>query len=101
MIIYEFERTSLAGKLFEIHEIEVEEKPKTYIGKYTRISKDDIGKLSSHYGNRMYSLSNDPKPYIEAIKELIAKKIKLYEKWLADENESLAKWTALAERIGE
>ena len=52
-------------------EIEVEEKPKTYvvIGRQngvweSRVSKDDIGKLDRHWDRKMFMLSPDKKPYI-------------------------------------
>lgn len=67
MIIYEFSTWGSNGKMFTIKEIKVEEKPKTYVARGMRINKDDIGKLQKHFGNRMYRLDNDPKPYIEAM----------------------------------
>lgn len=67
MIIYEFSTWGSNGKPYTIKEVEVEEKPKTYIARGIRVNKDDIGKLQSHFGNRMYRLDNDPKPYIEAM----------------------------------
>lgn len=70
MIIYEFSTWSSNGKPYTIEEVEVEEKPKTYIARGIRVNKDDIGKLQKHFGNRMYRLDNDPKPYIEAMVEL-------------------------------
>lgn len=55
-------------------EIEVEEKPKTYavVGKQTgvwesRISKDDIDKLDSHWDRKMYTLSPDRTTYINSL----------------------------------
>ena len=67
MIIYEFSTWGSNGKPYTIKEVEVEEKPKTYIARGIRINKDDIGKLQNNYGNRMYRLDNDPKPYIAAM----------------------------------
>lgn len=56
----------------ETVEIEVEEKPKTYVvvgrqkGAWeSRISKDDIGKLDRH--RKMFMLSPDKKPYINSL----------------------------------
>ena len=55
----------------ETVEIEVKEKPKTYVvvGRQkgvleSRISKDDIGKLDRHWNRKMFMLSPDKKPYI-------------------------------------
>lgn len=57
--------------VIETVEIEVEEKPKTYVvvGRQkgvweSRISKDDIGKLDRHWNRKMFMLSPDKKPYI-------------------------------------
>lgn len=101
MIIYEFStwgNWKSDNGLFGITEIEVEEKPKSYIGKGTRVLKDDIDRLQNSYGNRMYSLSNDPKPYIEKIiarqKAIIANR----EENLKLSKAELAKWEALQVR---
>ena len=58
----------------ETVEIEVEEKPKTYVvvvrqkGVWeSRVSKDDIGKLDRHWGRKMFMLSPDKKPYINSL----------------------------------
>lgn len=58
----------------ETVEIEVEEKPKTYVvvGRQkgvweSRVSKDDIGKLDRHWGRKMFMLSPDKKPYINSL----------------------------------
>lgn len=58
----------------ETVEVEVEEKPKTYVvvGRQkgvweSRISKDDIDKLDEHWGRKMFTLSPDKKPYINAL----------------------------------
>ena len=58
----------------ETVEIEVEEKPKTYVvvGRQkgiweSRISKDDIDKLDRHWGRKMFTLSPDKKPYINSL----------------------------------
>ena len=77
MIIYEFSTWGTNGKSYTIKEVEVEEKPKTYIARGTRINKDDIDKLQNRFGNIMYRLDKDPKPYIEAMvnyKKYIMKK---------------------------
>lgn len=58
----------------ETVEIEVEEKPKTYvvvrgqIGAWeSRVSKDDIDKLDRHWDRKMFTLSPDKKPYINSL----------------------------------
>lgn len=58
----------------ETVEIEVEEKPKTYVvvGRQkgvweSRVRKDDIGKLDSHWDREMFTLSPDRKPYINSL----------------------------------
>lgn len=55
-------------------EIEVEEKPKTYVVKErkkgvqeSRVSKDDINKLDRNWDRKMFTLSPDRKPYINAL----------------------------------
>ena len=96
MIIYEFSTWGTKrDELFSITEIEVEEKPKTYIGKHTRISKEDIGKLQSHFGDRMYLLNDNPKPYIEAITKRCEDKVNILEIRLAEAKKRLAFWEAL------
>lgn len=58
----------------ETVEIEVEEKPKTYVvvGRQegvweSRVSKDDIDKLDRHWNRKMFTLSPDRKPYINSL----------------------------------
>ena len=58
----------------ETVEIEVEEKPKTYVvvgrqkGAWeSRINKDDIDKLDRHWNRKMFTLSPDKKPYINSL----------------------------------
>ena len=58
----------------ETVEIEVEEKPKTYVVvgrqkgvRESRVSKDDIGKLDRHWDRQMFMLSPDKKPYINSL----------------------------------
>lgn len=55
-------------------EIEVEEKPKTYVvvGRQkgvweSRVSKDDIDKLDRNLDIKMFTLSPDKKPYINSL----------------------------------
>lgn len=97
MIIYKFSTWCANGKMYDVKEIEVEEKPKTYVAKSTRINKDDIDKLQNSFGNKMYRLEKDAKPYIEA---MIERKRQIMER--ATENLKLAtndfdKWFALKE----
>lgn len=95
MKIYEFSTWGAWNSdngLFSITEIEVEEKPKSYIGKSTRILKNDIDKLWGSYGCRMYRLDNDPKPYIEAIIERKKERIDSLKSKLKGENAELEKW---------
>ena len=58
----------------ETVEIEVEEKPKTYVivGRQkgvweSRVSKDDIDKLDRHWDRKMFTLSPNRKPYINSL----------------------------------
>ena len=82
-------------------EIEVEEKPKSYIGKNTRILKDDIDKLHKCHGFRMFSLSNDTKPYIAAIIEQMAQNVESREKSLNEAKAELKAWEALLRKENE
>lgn len=86
---------------FNVEEIEVEEKPKTYIGHHTRINKDEINKLSNHYGNAMYCLDNKPNRYIEAILEKKKKTLEALEKRLSEAKKEVEKWEALADHPTE
>lgn len=93
MIIYKFETHTFRGNIsFSIRELEVEEKPKTYKGEGFRINKDEIDHLSYHYGNAMYRLDNDPKPYIEAMIKLSEGRVEAREKSLVEAKEQLARW---------
>ena len=58
----------------ETVEIEVEEKPKTYVvvGRQkgvweSRVSKDDVDKLDRYWDRKMFTLSPDKKPYINSL----------------------------------
>lgn len=98
MIIYEFSTWGAwhsDNGLFSIKEIEVEEKPKTYVGKRTRINKNDIDVLYPSSGNRMYRLDKDPMPYIEARIIQCCNSVEILKKRLADQKAELAKWEAL------
>lgn len=99
MIIYEFSTWwAKQGALFSVKEIEVEEKPKTYIGAGCRINKDEIGLLQNSLGNRMYLLENKPEIYINAMIARFENRVNVAEIRLADAREQLSKLNALAER---
>lgn len=98
MIIYEFSTWFTNGNGFKVRDIEVEEKPKTYVGKGLRINKSDIDIISSSYGYRMYRLDNDPKPYIEAVIKICESSVQCAENRLADKKADLEKWIAIAEK---
>lgn len=101
MIIYEFTTWHYSSDLpFGVKEIEVEEKPKTYIGKSCRINKDDIGILQSSL-DRMYLLENKPEIYINAMIARWESRVNIAELRLADTRKQLSKWSALAERKQE
>lgn len=100
MIIYEFSTHTFRDDIsFSIRELEVEEKPKTYIGKGFRINKDDIDRLSNHYGNYMYRLDNDPKPYIEAMIKLNEGRVEACENHLVEAKKRLARLEGMRKEI--
>lgn len=98
MKIYEFS-TCGYGKLFAVREIEVEEKPKTYIGNGLRINKSKINVVSNYYGHIMYCLENNPKIYIDAVIEKKKRRIAMIENDLKYNVEVLEKWILEKERI--
>lgn len=98
MIIYEFRTWFGNGQGFTVKEIEVEEKPKSYVGKHLRINKTEIDIFSSSYGYRMYRLDNDPKYYIEAMIQSCERSVQVMETRLAESKAKLEKWRAIAER---
>lgn len=99
MIIYEFSTWFANGQGFTVKEIEVEEKPKCYVGKHLRINKTEIDIISgSSYGHRMYRLDNDPKYYIEAMIQSCESSVQVMEARLAESKAKLEKWRAIAER---
>lgn len=99
MILYRFS-TWWTGKneLFSVTQIEVEEKTKIYIGKGCRVRKEDIGILTTHGGNEMYLLDNDPAIYIDAMIKRCKSSIDIAEIRLKEAQEKLSKWSELAER---
>ncbi len=97
MIIYKFTTWSCWNEknpLFRVEEIEVEEKPKTYVNNklHSRINKDEINKLDTSFGYQMYCLDNNPETYIKAVIESKTKKVERLEKELQDEKNALEKW---------
>lgn len=70
-----------------MEEIEVEEKPKTYVSKYRRFRKDEIGKLDQW--GIMVLLENDPKTYLLALKKEREKRAELLQKELEKMKEQI------------
>lgn len=104
MIIYEFSTWGdwkSENGLFSVSEIEVEEKLKSYIGKNTRVLKDDINKLQNSYGSRMYRLDNDSQAYIQAMIELKRGVVESRENSLNLAKAELRKWKALQRKEDE
>lgn len=73
MIIYKHEYSPYSGRI-ATYEVNVEEKPKTYvaIGKNkgvweSRISKDAIGVLDGSYTVKTFSLSADTKDFVKLL----------------------------------
>lgn len=97
MIIYKFSTWGCWNKkdlLFDVSEIEVEEKPKTYVNnkQHIRINKDEINRLKFNYGNEMYCLDKNPETYINAVIGRKTKKVERLEKELQNEKNALEKW---------
>jgi hypothetical protein len=90
MIIYEFNAWGRTNRLYNVLELEVNEKPKSYIGNNFRILKSDIGKLLSGY--KMYLLENNPSTFISAIIQQRKTKIKSTEKFLEEMKSELKQW---------
>ena len=101
MVIYKFSKCwFVENRLFDITEIEVEEKPKSYIGKGVRVSKNDIDKLQGKFSCRMYRLDNDPKPYIEAIIRREKISLECLGKKIKEKKAELEKWEILQMKEG-
>ena len=99
MTIYEFSTWwTKNNELFSVKKIEVEEKSKVYIGKGCRIRKEDIGVLTTHSGNEMYLLENNPAIYIDAMIKRCKSGVDIAENRLEEARARLSKWSALAER---
>lgn len=99
MKLYKFRKSYRTA--FVVEEIEVEEKPKTYVGNHTRINKEEINKLSNHYGNEMYCLDNNPKRYIEEVLKMCKNNVETIENRLAEAKEEVKKWQTLADHLTE
>lgn len=97
MIIYKFTTWKWWGEkspLFEVEEIEVEEKPKSYVNNkyHSRINKKEINELNTSYGYQMYCLDNNPETFINAVIENKTKKVERLEMELQNEKNALEKW---------
>ena len=104
MIIYEFSTWGACKSengLFSVTEIEVEEKPKSYVGKYIRVNKSDINKLQTSYGSKMYRLDSDEQAYISAMIERKKESIENKEKYLKLTKAELEAWEALKGGVQE
>ena len=98
MIIYEFSTRGAyksENGLFDMTEIEVEEKPKSYIGKGRKINKPDINKLQTSFGSRMYRLDNNAQAYISAMIKRQKERIESKEQSLNLAKKELKEWEAL------
>lgn len=96
MIIYEFSTWFTQGKLFQVKEIEVEEKEKTYRTKHNEIiKKSQINILERCWGYRMFRLDNDAKAYIEEMVKLKKQSVAACENNLKAAKAELAKWEEL------
>ena len=98
MIIYEFSTWGAwksENGMLSINEIEVEEKPKSYVGNRTRINKTDINILQKSYGNRMFRLDNNAQAYISAVIDTKKERITGLERSLNLEKAELTAWESL------
>ena len=82
----------------QVSEIEVEEKPKSYISKerHTRILKSDINVLNGH---QMYCLDKNPEHFLDAICELFQGKVNKAKQNLQDLEVNLAEAINLRRNI--
>ena len=85
MIIYKHEYSPYSGKI-ATYEVNVEEKPKTYvvIGKCkgvweSRVSKDAIGVLDGNYKVKTFSLSADTADFVKMLIARAENKISRFE----------------------
>lgn len=106
MKIYKFYSYGWKDKLYEVDELDVEEKPNSYVGnrkspllRSFRVLKSEINLLRNGIGDVMYCLTPDPKFYIRSV---IAKReaaIKILETRLEREKEALKKWIEAEEKL--
>ena len=85
MIIYKHEYSPYSGRI-ATYEVNVEEKPKTYvvIGKHkgvweSRVSKDAIGVLDGNYTVKTFSLSEDTTDFVKLLIARAESKISKFE----------------------
>lgn len=98
MIIYEFSTwLTRDNEMYAIKEIYVDEKAKIYTAKGVRINKDDIDKLQKGFGNKMYRLDNDAKPYIKAMIDRKRCKMEQAIEHLKQATADFNKWSDLKE----
>ena len=82
----------------QVSEIEVEEKPKSYISKEHRVRllKSDIDVLNGH---QMYSLDKNPEPFLDAICELFQGKVNVAKQNLQNLEANLAEALSIRRNI--
>ena len=100
MKIYEFSTWFSGNNFYSVREIEVEEKPKVFVGKGIRVNKDKINVLDTGFGDKMYRLDNDPKPYIQAVYE---RKMRIVERKTKELNMAVVvmeKWFDFMQEMG-
>ena len=100
MKIYEFSTWFSGTNFYSVREFEVEEKAKSFVGKSIRVNKDKINVIENSFGDRMYRLDNDPKPYIQAVFE---RKKKIVERKTKELNIAVAvmeKWFDFKQEMG-
>jgi hypothetical protein len=60
MKLYEFKTTKYGEPKLGYEEYDVEEKPKTYISKYRRFNKEDMGRVIGYGYDTVLLLENNP-----------------------------------------
>lgn len=100
MKLYRFDLSTRKGTRVLRKEIEVEEKPKTYIERRAyssvRISKSDIGVVSGYYDSTLYLLEDDMEKakaiFVESLKGKIELKQKEIENTIKSCNERISEY---------
>ena len=92
MKIYRFSRGFKND--FSVREIEVEEKPKSFIAEGFRVLKEEINNLDRFDG--MYCLSNDPTIYIRAMHARRFDRVQTANERLKLAIQDLEKWAQIA-----